>query len=139
MPTIRCWSASRRIADDEGLANLKTVPVEREGLSLPEPVDLIFVSATYHHLPDQAAYFGAAHAFLRPGGRIAIIESRGEGLLRRFFGHATPPAQVHAQMREAGYEPIEEHDGIEGHALHHLPRRRPVAQSSARISSARSS
>lgn len=103
------------LARDEGLENVRTVPVARDGLELPEPVDLLFVSATYHHLPEQSAYFARATTHLRPGGRVAILESRGEGLLRHFFGHATPPARVQVDMRRAGYELVAEHDIVEGH------------------------
>lgn len=103
------------LARDEGLDTVRVVPVARDGLELPEPVDLLFVSATYHHLPDQAAYFANAVAYLRPGGRVAILESRGEGLLRHFFGHATPPGRIRAEMGQAGYELIAEHDIVDGH------------------------
>lgn len=113
------------VAREEGLTNVRTVPVTPRGLQLPEPVDLLFVSATFHHLPDQAAYFAGAAPLLRPEGRVAILESRGEGLLRRFFGHATPPARARAQMADAGYELIAEHDVVTGHwfAIFRLARR----------------
>ena len=103
------------VARDEGLDTVRTVPIARDVLELPEPVDLLFVSATYHHLPEQAAYFAHAAAYLRPGGRVAILESRGEGLLRHFFGHATQPARVQSEMRQAGYELIAEHGIVDGH------------------------
>ncbi|HET9498446.1 MAG TPA: methyltransferase domain-containing protein, partial [Candidatus Limnocylindria bacterium] len=45
----------RRAADDGGITNLKTVRVPRDRLEIPEPVDLLFVSATYHHLPNPRA------------------------------------------------------------------------------------
>jgi hypothetical protein len=68
-------------------------------------VDLLFVSATYHHLRNQSAYFAAARSFLRPGGSVAILESRREGLLARWQGlHASPPRQVQTEMEEAGFE-----------------------------------
>jgi predicted methyltransferase len=95
----------RRLAEQRGLTTLRTVLVDRDRLSIPEPVDLLFVAATYHHLPNQTAYFGAARAFLRPGAHVAILESRREGLLARWLGfHATPPRRIRDEMERAGFE-----------------------------------
>jgi arsenite methyltransferase len=101
------------VASAAGARGLDQVrPVEAEpGLPhLPEPIDMAFVSNAYHHIPDQPRYFAALAAFLRPGGRVAIIESRGEGLLRRFFGHATAPERIEREMRQAGYTVEATHD-----------------------------
>lgn len=104
-----------RLAARAGLDNLRTVPAAGERLALPEPVDLLFASAVFHHLPDQAAYFAAARALLRPGGRVAILESRREGLLRRWFPHGTPPGDVHDILTGAGYRAVAEHHFVRGH------------------------
>src|SRR3954463_2971514 len=42
----------RREAEGRALTTLRPVLTSRRRLELPEPVDLIFVSATYHHLRD---------------------------------------------------------------------------------------
>jgi ubiquinone/menaquinone biosynthesis C-methylase UbiE len=106
----------RRAADDRGITTLQGVPVRRDRLEIPEPVDLLFVSATYHHLPDPPRYFADARAHLRPGGRVAILESRREGLLAWWRGrHASPPRRVLRQMTEAGYRLIATHDVVRGY------------------------
>ena len=106
----------QRGATDRGLTTLRTVHVARDRLELPEPVDLLFVSATYHHLPDQVAYFADARRFLRAGGRVAILESRGEGVLARWMAwHATPPSRIRDQMAEAGYTLVDTHDIVTGY------------------------
>ena len=46
-----------RAAADRAITNLRAVRVPRDRLEVPEPVDLLFVSATYHHLPDPSTYF----------------------------------------------------------------------------------
>lgn len=100
----RALEAVRRDAEAQGLTNLVTARVARDRLTLPEPVDLIFVSATYHHLPDRVAYFAAARALLRTGGRVVILEARAEGLLARWMGmHATSPRRITDEMGRAGY------------------------------------
>jgi arsenite methyltransferase len=87
-------------------------PVLSDGqaLALPEPVDLIFLSHSFHHLPGTGAYLGAARDQLAPGGRIAIVEGRPKGLFHRLFGHATDPAEVRSQMTAAGYRLVTAHD-----------------------------
>ena len=106
----------QRGAAERGLTTLRTVRVTRDRLELPEPVDLLFVSATYHHLPDQVAYFTDARRLLRPGGRVAILESRREGLLARWLAmHATPSARIQEQMQRAGYVLVGTHDIVRGY------------------------
>jgi arsenite methyltransferase len=106
----------RRAADDRRITTLRTVLVRRDRLEIPEPVDLLFVSATYHHLPRPATYFAGARAYLRPGGRVAILESRREGLLARWRGrHATSPRRVRREMAEAGYRIVATHDVVRGY------------------------
>jgi predicted methyltransferase len=106
----------RRAADDRGITTLRCVLVPRDRLDVPEPVDLLFVSATYHHLPAARKYFTDARAHLRPGARVAILESRREGLLARWHGrHATSARRVLREMAEAGYRPTATHDVVRGY------------------------
>jgi ubiquinone/menaquinone biosynthesis C-methylase UbiE len=105
-------------ADERGISSLKPVLTRRDSLELPEPVDLLFVSATYHHLLEPVEYFTAARSMLRPEGRVAILESRLEGLLaRRMNPHGSVPARVVEEMGRAGYELTETLDIIRGHWL----------------------
>jgi ubiquinone/menaquinone biosynthesis C-methylase UbiE len=106
----------RRAADDRAITNLHPVLTSRRRLELPEPVDLLFVSATFHHLRRPVRYFKEARLLLRPGGRVAILESRLEGLAARWMNpHGSVPSRVHAQMSRAGYELVETHDIVYGH------------------------
>jgi ubiquinone/menaquinone biosynthesis C-methylase UbiE len=106
----------RLAAADRGITTLRTVLVRRDRLEIPEPVDLLFVSATYHHLPAPAVYLAEARAHLRPGASVAILESRREGLLARWRGrHATSPRRVLREMAEAGYRLIATHDVVRGY------------------------
>ena len=106
----------RRGADDRGITTLRSVLVRRDRLEIPEPVDLLFVSATYHHLPDPPIYFAEARVHLRPGARVAILESRREGLLARWRGrHASSPRRLLREMTEAGYRLTATHDVVRGY------------------------
>jgi predicted methyltransferase len=105
-----------RVAADRAITNLRAVRVPRDRLEVPEPVDLLFVSATYHHLPDQSAYFADARTHLRPGARLAILESRRKGLLARWQAfHASSPRQVQREMTHAGYRLVATHDVVYGY------------------------
>jgi predicted methyltransferase len=106
----------RQAAEDRGIANLRTVSIGRDRLQLPEPVDLLFVSATYHHIRDPVAYFRAARSLLRSGGRLAILESRADGLLSgRIAHHGTSSARVRDELRTAGFTLADTHDLVPGH------------------------
>jgi ubiquinone/menaquinone biosynthesis C-methylase UbiE len=106
----------RRVGDDRGITTLRCVQVRRDRLEIPEPVDLLFVSATYHHLPAGPSYFAEARAHLRPGARVAILESRRGGLLALWHGrHASSPRRVLREMAEAGYRLTATHDIVLGY------------------------
>jgi ubiquinone/menaquinone biosynthesis C-methylase UbiE len=93
----------------EGRTNVKTIVANHDDPLLPpHGVDLIFTSNTYHHLEDRAAYFRRAGRYLRPGGRVAIIDFTGSGsgpaaLLQRLFGHVASRETIRQEMQEAGY------------------------------------
>jgi ubiquinone/menaquinone biosynthesis C-methylase UbiE len=79
-------------------------------LELPDRVDLIFLSHSYHHLPDPGAYLGGAREQLTETGRVAIVEGRPKGIFHRLFGHATDQAVIRSQMTDAGYRLLAVHD-----------------------------
>ena len=98
------------------LPNLRPVRVRRDRLELPEPVDLLFVSATYHHLSHPAAYFADARRHLRPGARVVILEARQEGLLGRWLPHGSSPRRLRQEMADAGYRLLATHpEVVRGH------------------------
>lgn len=106
----------RRAADARGITTLRTVRVRRDRLEIPDPVQLLFVSAVYHHLPEPRKYFAHARTQLRPGARVAILESRREGLLARWRGrHASAPRKVRREMTDAGYRLTATHDVVRGY------------------------
>ena len=106
----------RRAADERDITNLRTELLRRDRLEIPEPVDLLFVSATYHHLPESTAYFARARTQLRPSGRVAILEARREGLLARLLAiHASSPGRVVREMTDAGYRLTATHEVVPGY------------------------
>ena len=106
----------QRAADERSISNLRPVLTSSRRLQLPERVDLLFVSATYHHLRRPVHYFKEARSLLRPGGRVAILESRLEGVAARWMNpHGSVPERVETQMSRAGYQMVESLDVVKGH------------------------
>lgn len=103
-------------AQERGVTTLRPIRVARDRLEVPEPVDLLFVSATYHHLPEPARYFADARRHLRPGGRLVILESRHSGILAGLLGrHGSPPHRLRRELAEAGYRLVAMRDLVVGH------------------------
>ena len=56
------------------LTNIKTVLGEFTDPKLPEKVDLAFMNDVLHHIADRRAYLRSLASYLKPGGRIAIVD-----------------------------------------------------------------
>ena len=98
-------------ARDSGLTQVEGVIATAEDTGLaPNSIDLIFVSNTFHHLPDPPDYFANIRPVLRRGGRIAIIELKGGGFPK---GHDTAPDVIREDMRAAGFTLAKSYDFLE--------------------------
>ncbi len=96
-------------AQEQGLENVSTVLAAFDDPRLPEPVDWLFTSNTYHHLDDRTAYFSRVREkYLRPGGRIAIIEYKPEAT-----DHSTARNTIVKEMEAAGFTLSADHDWLE--------------------------
>jgi ubiquinone/menaquinone biosynthesis C-methylase UbiE len=63
-----------KTAQEQKLANIKTVLAGADDPKLPEPVDLIAIIDTLHHIGNQPTYLKNLRRYLRPNGRIAVID-----------------------------------------------------------------
>jgi len=61
-------------ARTDGLNNIKTIHLIEETLTLPQRVDLLFCRNTCHHIKNRGIYLKKLKQFLKPNGRIVIIE-----------------------------------------------------------------
>jgi len=94
----------------EGLDNVFAVLGLPEDPMLPEPVDLVLIVNTYHHIDDRVGYFGRLKSWLRDGARLVIVD-----FLPGELPLGPPPdaklsaEQVLTELREAGYRgaPVE--------------------------------
>ena len=97
-------------ARDEGLTNVRGVEGGVTSPNLPEPVDLVLMVNSYHHIDRRAAYMEALKGSLKPGGRIAIIEARpaaDRGPPKHF---RLSVAQIDDEMKAAGFLRAAKHD-----------------------------
>jgi cyclopropane fatty-acyl-phospholipid synthase-like methyltransferase len=100
----------RERAAKEGLHNVISVQATADSANLPEPVDLVLIVDTYHHIGDREAYFRRLAKSLKPGGRVAIIDFKPdspEGPPKEF---RFSPEKFKTEMAKAGYKLAAQHD-----------------------------
>jgi len=91
-------------AKQETAANIEPILAKPDDPLLPKTgVDLIFTSNTYHHIDKRIAYFANLRKYLRPGGRVAIIDFDRRSWLVGLFRHYTPSEFIKPEMEQAGY------------------------------------
>lgn len=61
-------------AKRSAIKNLATVLAAPDDPKLPQAVDVIFICDTFHHLPDKPTYARTLYRYLKPGGRVAVID-----------------------------------------------------------------
>ena len=99
---------------EKGYPNVQAILAEFDDPLIPEGgVDLIFTCNTYHHFEAREEYFRRAAKYLRPGGRLAVIELNGKGWFQRLFPHFTAPEDIRAEMEAAGYQRVAAFDYLE--------------------------
>jgi len=100
----------RERAEREGTDNVVPVLASLDNPRLPVGgVDLLLLVDTMHHLDDRIAYFRRARRFLRPGGRIAVVDWReGELPVGPPPAHRLAREQVIDELRAAGYALVAE-------------------------------
>jgi len=100
-------------ARDEKIGNIQTVLGEFDDPKIPaRNVDLAFINDVLHHIQNRAAYLKALGTYVKPGGRIALIEmdsadpntphrAQPELLVSR--------ADIMKWMSDAGFRLVQEH------------------------------
>ena len=64
----------KKRAAKEGFDNIVPVQASATSPNLPEPVDIVLMVDTFHHIGNRVAYFRGLRSSLKPGGRVAIID-----------------------------------------------------------------
>jgi SAM-dependent methyltransferase len=101
-------------AHHEHLINLVPVQATADAANLPEPVDVVLVVDTYHHIGNRPQYFAKLKSSLRPGGWLAIVDFKADSPSGPPAQHRISPQRVTKELQAAGYSLVE--------ALQFLPR-----------------
>ena len=102
----------QRFAKEKGISNVLTLLAEDE-LDLPEgSLNFIFMRNVTHHLVERTTYFTRLRKYLKPDGKIIIIEYKPSKSLsfRGIFKHYVAKETIIQEMKQAGYILEEEFD-----------------------------
>ena len=77
-------------------------------------VDVALFHDVLHHIKDRAAYLKATARYIKPGGRIAIVELPPDGSHKDEPELVVTKDQVKGWMADAGFAPVQEFDGLSG-------------------------
>lgn len=107
-PKMVEYVKSRAAAEKRG--NVVAVLAGMDSPRLPQPVDVVLVVDTYHHIANRTTYFAALRKALKPGGRVAIVDFRKDAPEGPPAHFRFTPAQIEEEMRQAGYTVAATHD-----------------------------
>jgi len=96
-------------AKREGLRNLISSKAEPGDPRLPEKADLVIFVDVVHHIDSREGYFAKLRDSLKSGGRIAVIDFRMDSPVGPPKAARIAPAQVKAELKQAGYALDREH------------------------------
>ena len=98
---------------EENIHNVQTVLGEFDDPKLPaRNVDLAFINDVLHHIEHRAVYLKALGTYIKPSGRVAIIEMNKDD---PNTGHKNQPEllvgreEIVGWMSDAGFKLVEEH------------------------------
>jgi len=102
-------------AKDASVTNIVTVLGAFTDPKLPaSDADVVLFHDVLHHIKDRAEYLKAAARYVKPGGRIAIVELPPDGSHKDEPELVVTKDQVKQWMAAAGFKPVQEFDGLSG-------------------------
>jgi len=101
-----------RTAQEQKLTNIKPILASETDPKLPEPVDLITIFDTMHHIGNRGEYLKGLKKYLKPGGRVAVIDFSRDWPA----GHEKmvyTVSDLDGWMTAAGFKRVEQHDFLD--------------------------
>jgi arsenite methyltransferase len=101
-----------RSAREANIENIRTVLAATDDPKLPEPVDVALICDALHHIGNQGPYMKTLNKYVKPGGRVAVIDFSE----RWPAGHESmrfTAAQLDGWMKDAGFTRETSHDWLE--------------------------
>ncbi len=101
-------------AKEQNVTNVRPVLGKFTDPALPaQDVDVALFHDVLHHIQDRAGYLKATAKYVKPDGRVAIVElSPSTGSHRNEPALTISKAQAKAWMEDAGFTPVQEFDGL---------------------------
>jgi ubiquinone/menaquinone biosynthesis C-methylase UbiE len=101
-------------ADEASLSNIETrLATEDDTRLAPASLDLALMVDVYHELSHPAAELAAIRRALRPAGRLALVEYRGEDPAVAIKPeHKMTRAQIEAEVLPAGYHEVLDYEEL---------------------------
>ncbi len=96
-------------AEEQGMRNVTAIYGDYGDPLLPEQVDVALIADVLHHIEKRAEYLKTLAGYIKPGGRVAIVE-----FIPEKGGHRNEPSLQVSQatatgwMADAGFKPVEE-------------------------------
>lgn len=97
-------------AQQNGLKNVIAVQAAPDNPRLPERADLILIVDTFHHIERRDRYFRKLQDYLKPKGRIAIIDYRMDAPDGPPKSARSKPEAITGELNAAGYVLVQTHD-----------------------------
>lgn len=91
----------------EHLINIVPVLATAGAANLPEPVDVVLIVDTYHHIGNRPQYFAKLKSSLRPGGWLAIVDFKADSPSGPPAQYRISPEQITEELNAAGYSLME--------------------------------
>jgi cyclopropane fatty-acyl-phospholipid synthase-like methyltransferase len=96
-------------AHREHLNVLVPVRAAADTPNIPEPVNIVLVVDTYHHIDNRIPYFAKLRDSLAPNGRVAIIDFKLDAPEGPPPESRLPPEKIATELAAAGYSLVETH------------------------------
>jgi SAM-dependent methyltransferase len=100
----------RQRAIKAGLKQIVAVQANAERANLPEPVDVVLIVDTYHHIPNRPVYFRELRKSMKPAGRLAIVDFRKGAPSGPPEHFRFTPEQITAELKQGGFRLQAQHD-----------------------------
>jgi ubiquinone/menaquinone biosynthesis C-methylase UbiE len=100
-------------AREQHVTNIVNVLGEANDPKLPaRDVDVALFHDVLHHIENRAGFLKATTSYVKPGGRVAIIELPADGSHKNEPSLVVTREQVNGWMAAAGFKPVQEFDGL---------------------------
>lgn len=98
----------KRKADEAHLTNVETVLGKYTDPNLPvRNIDMVFFHDVLHHIQDRAGYLKAVAGYLKPGGRVVVVDyEKGQGPHKATPELEVSREQLGAWAKDAGLKQV---------------------------------